>query len=533
VARTIIVGWDGATWDLLEPWAANGILNGVARLRDEGVYGLLRSTVQPLTAVAWTSFLTGCQPGKHGIYDFVHRVPGSYDVRLTDRRQRRVPGLWQFLDAGGRRVLAVNVPMMVPVAAINGILVGGIDAPDLSSLTVSPASFLATLHREIPGYRIAASEHSLRAWQASLQEMVKRRSDLLFYLRDQEPWDVLMVVFSATDMAQHIFWGHMDNIASPFNEVVPAVYRACDRILEKLLDERREDTTVLLMSDHGAGSMRGAIHLNRYLEQGGYLLHTQQGRKATQVALELGKRFLPAPVRGWLRHHFASARDRLESNLFASAFDWSRTEVYSLGNYGNLFFNLRGREPQGIVARDRLEMLTASVTEHLMALRAPGSGDRLVREVWPRHRLYHGDALDAAPDLIVEWADYSYEVRSRFAADSAGIFSKTLPLNDLAPETVLTATHRMDGVVAAVGPHVLPGLLPGANIVDLAPTLLHMHGMAVPAHMDGRVLPELTAHLPPPRYAKMEMADQENFPDLGAEEAAQVAARLRSLGYFG
>lgn len=534
--KVIVIGWDGATWDLLKPWAEQGLLPNVARLLAGGAHGPLRSTIQPLTAVAWSSFLTGSRPGKHGLYDFVGRVPGSYDVQLTGRAHRQVPGLWQYLSEAGKRVIAVNVPMMVPVTPVNGILVGGIDAPGLSEQTVYPAGFISELSQTTPNYRIAASERTLADWSHSLHEMVAGREKLTLHLRDNHEWDCLMVVFSATDIVQHVFWGHMERDELPYADTILSIYQACDRILGQLLDGLNNDTTLILMSDHGAGPIKGAVNINRYLEEGGFLVgrRTEDGGRNSSLVLRLvqvGKRWLPPQVRYWLRRQFGGWRDRMESQLVANAYDWSRTKVYSLGSYGNLFLNVSGREPQGIVHPHEIEPLTQQISAHLHQLTDPETGQKLVKKVWRREELYQGDDLSSAPDLIIEWADYGYEVRTRFGADSEQVFSRTMPLNDFAPETLLAGTHRMEGILAGMGRGVFPGRVANTHITDLAPTILHLLGQPVPTSMDGKVIPQLTNNLGEVRFGGG--LESDGVPaGLQDEDAAIIEERLRSLGYL-
>lgn len=537
MTKTIIVGWDGATWDLLAPWAEAGLLPNVARLLAQGAHGPLQSTIQPLTAVAWSSFLTGSRPGKHGLYDFVGRVPGSYDVQLTGRAHRRTAGLWQYLSQAEKKIIAINVPMMVPVTPVNGILVGGIDAPGLSEQTVYPAGFIPELNRIAPNYRIAASERSLADWHDSLHAMVAGREKLTLHLRDNQAWDCLMVVFNATDIVQHIFWGHMAQGKQSFADTILSIYQACDRILGRLLDGLDDETTLILMSDHGAGPIKGAININRYLEEGGFLARrrTEDGGQKSSPMLrlvQLGKRWLPPQVRYVLRRQLGGLRDRMESQLVANAYDWSQTKVYSLGSYGNLFFNVTGREPNGLVHPDEIETLTSQLTQHLHALTDPETGQRLVKKVWRREELYEGAGLPSAPDLVIEWADYGYEVRTRFGSDSERVFSRTMPLNDFAPETLLAGTHRMAGILAAVGRGVVPGRVAHTHITDLAPTILHLLGQPVPTSMDGQVISQLVQGLGAVRFGDGLEGDEGVPAGLQDEEAAIIEERLRSLGYL-
>src|SRR5262249_25889092 len=104
--RVFILGWDGATFDLIRPWVAQGKLPTIARLMERGVHGPLRSTLPPMTFPAWTSFMTGKNQGKHGIFDFMRRQPGKYDLEFVNGGQRHGPTFWEILSAAGKTVTA-------------------------------------------------------------------------------------------------------------------------------------------------------------------------------------------------------------------------------------------------------------------------------------------------------------------------------------------------------------------------------------------------------------------------------------------
>src|SRR5438093_9058449 len=112
--RVFMIGWDGATFDLIRPWVAEGKLPNIARLVETGVHGPLRSTIPPWTFPAWTSFMTGKNPGKHGIFDFFRTRPGSYDLEFVNGGMRRTVSFWQILSAAGHPVISVSVPCTFP-----------------------------------------------------------------------------------------------------------------------------------------------------------------------------------------------------------------------------------------------------------------------------------------------------------------------------------------------------------------------------------------------------------------------------------
>src|SRR5262245_15767852 len=290
-ARLLVIGLDGATLDLVAPWAAAGELPVLARLMASGSWGPLRSTLPPATFPAWTSLVTGVNPGRHGVLDFVERVPGTFRVRFVNGSQRRTPALWTRLSAAGRRVAALCVPATYPPEPLHGVMVSGFDSP---VTTVADGSFVfpRAFHGEIRrlvGYLPFADFQEVRTgprWHdralASLLDGVARRTTVAEALLRREPWDALMVVFGESDTVAHHFWRFHDP-ASPRHapsrhaDAIRLVYRALDATIGRLL-AAAGDACVAIVSDHGSGGASDrVVHLNRYLAQHGLLRFRPRG----------------------------------------------------------------------------------------------------------------------------------------------------------------------------------------------------------------------------------------------------------------
>src|SRR5918993_6123991 len=115
MSRVFIVGWDGATFDLIRPWIDDGRLPNLARVIANGVHGPLRSTIPPWSFQAWTSFMTGKNPGQHGVYDFFRTPEGTYDLEFVNAGHRRGGAtLWQILSEAGRKVIANGISRTLP-----------------------------------------------------------------------------------------------------------------------------------------------------------------------------------------------------------------------------------------------------------------------------------------------------------------------------------------------------------------------------------------------------------------------------------
>ena len=552
--RVLVIGLDGATFDLIEPWAAAGCLPTFQRLMREGAWGPLRSTLQPLTAPAWASFMTGANQGQHGIYDFVRRAEGSYRIEMTDASMIRRPTMFDLASDQGRRVAVLNMPFTFPPWPINGAMLSG----SLMSLSGSQIAYPNTLYREIvsavgdyiitPDYDPRVTD-PLADYAEALLHSVDLRARAAQYLMSRETFDLFALVFTATDLAAHAFWAAMegDPTADPrFRDTIQAVYRRVDTALAELLAGLDDDTTVMVMSDHGTGRFKKGVLLNAWLAEMGLLQPRDVGHidwrslsgRLLQGAVRSYRRVLSSGLRAWARGRFGqyltAAKGRLESSLTTQPINWSQTRAYALGAGGNIFINLCGREPEGIVAPGRdYESVRQEIIAGLEELRDPETGELVVARVHRREDIYQGPYLDRAPDLVVEWHDYGYWGRDRVNPTSRQLFQveDTFEFSSLP----LSGSHRLDGILIAHGASVRAGArIEDACITDLAPTTLHCRGQPAPAFKDGRVLTEMLAG---PTSVSSEARGAEVSPQrprhaYSAAEEEAIRKRLEELGYL-
>ena len=276
--RLLVIGLDGATLDLVRPWAAAGRLPVLARLMAAGAWGPLRSTLPAATFPAWTSLVTGVNPGRHGVLDFTERVPGTYRVRFVNGSYRRVPALWTRLSAAGRRVAVLTVPATYPPEPTCGVMVSGFDSPLATAIDgsfVHPRALYREIQRAVGRVPFADFQEVTTGpgWHAvalaRLLEGVERRTKLAAWLLERERWDALMVVFGESDTVAHHFWRFHDprsprHAPSPFAGAIACVYAALDRALGALLAAAPPDTAVAIVSDHGSGGASDrVVHLKQ------------------------------------------------------------------------------------------------------------------------------------------------------------------------------------------------------------------------------------------------------------------------------
>ena len=547
--KVLVIGLDGAVWDLIIPWIEEGLLPNLAQLRAAGASGDLLSTIQPVTTPAWISFMTGCQQGKHGIYDHIRQAEGSYTLEIMDATRIGSPLLFDYLADSRLRSISINMPLTFPPPKIEGLMISGLFGTLVGPGITNPPELYDRVAAVAPGYVVhpdfdPRAEKPLEKYVQDLLASIDDRTVVADHLLGSESWDLGIVVYTATDQIQHAFWREMSEgqADTPFHSAIFDVYKRIDDNLPALLQHTDEKTLVLVMSDHGAGPLHGFVNINRWLADEG-LLTFRSGRGddrrsslITQAA-SLYKRYLPASLRAAVRRNlqsqFTQAKERMESELFAAAIDWTATQAYSVGAGGNIFINLQGRQANGIVAAgEEYEALRDRIIERLRTLTTP-HGDPLVKDVLRREDVYNGRFLDKAPDLIITWHDYGWWGRARYNQSRLELFEfrqnwdfSTLPL---------TGSHRPEGVLIAVGPGIVAGQqVAGANLIDLAPTILAYLNTAVPAAMDGRPLKEIFETLnvvyrdddaagPQPPSDSFEFSE---------EEEAIVTQHLRDLGYI-
>lgn len=546
--RVLVFGVDGATLNLVRPWAAEGKLPVLKNLMDEGISGALESTLPPVTSPAWPSFSTGKNPGKHGVFDFIVNTQGKFGLVNASSIDGRT--LWELLSDYGARVGIMGVPVTYPPMAVNGYMISGLLSPKGAEISYPPG-FLNRYERLLGPYRVAPSigyKHgSEEAFLEDLQDMVKRRGDYAVRLLQEQPWDFMMVHFLATDIVQHALWRFMDSShpahdeerARRYGDGIQSIYCMVDEIIGRILALVDDDVTVVVMSDHGFGPLHGVVNLNNLLLQKG-LLHLKAD-PLTRVKYNLFRHGLtPAGVYRWLERMglqsltwkvSKSARNRVVGKFLSfDDVDWSRTRAYSMGHVGQVYVNLRGREPSGIVQPGyEYEQVRDEVIAALETLRHPATGRPLVDAMIKTEEVCSGVHTGEGPDLHVVMDGYQYISFPLFATNADVITSQIR--GD-------SGCHRLQGILLAKGPAVLKGQgVSGARIVDLAPTILYLVGAAVPSDMDGRVLTDIldSAYLQanPVRYESVQEDFVQKEYGLSSSEEQEIRDRLRGLGYLG
>jgi predicted AlkP superfamily phosphohydrolase/phosphomutase len=560
--RILVIGLDGATFDIIKPMVAEGRLPNLGRLMSAGTDGVLRSTYPPITPTAWTSFATGKNPGNHGLFDFQRIEPDSYTFVPVPANQHGQRSLWGILSDAGRRSVVLDVPFTYPPEPIQGCVITGYGTPTAEGTVFTfPPELRDQLVARCGSCEISTvsgrfdlSDDYFQRWD----DILASRACIAPYLMDREDWDLFMIVYGVTDNMQHNLWAFLEpqhpayhsNKGDHFRQQLFSYYARTDELIGQLLERCQglaPNLHVLVMSDHGFGSTRTSKYLSKLLIDEGLVRY--QGlpalsRPTTWLMQRLlnfyhSTPFLSNLVRSLSGTQKESLKQTLSrSTLFPTAenIDWEHTLAFP-GGYGlQVYVNRQDRFPRGTVAPGQeYESLVEHITERLLALADPTSGDPVVKAVHRAQDIYRGAFADQAPDLIVEYENV-YTPRT-----------VTRPHQAPTPSTVVSGSrqrslnpglegnHTMDGIFIGYGPHILAGAPVEPQIIDLAPTALYLLGLPVPGDMDGRVLTEIIE----PGYvaehpvlygdaATTSASDNSYSP----EEAELVREQLRALGYL-
>ena len=564
--KAVVIGLDSATWNLIRPWMAEGSLPNLARLMKTGVSGTLQSVLPPITPPAWTSFMTGKNPGKHGIFHFVETEHGGYAMNYANATSRRSPTLWKLLNDAGYTVGTMNIPFTYPPEKLNGFQISGMDTPSEKSPFIHPPELHEELLKHLGEIQLdlrflgaMTTDERRNQVLAEMEKMDRQWSKATLYLLENHPQDVMMFVFMSIDTVQHYFWQHMDQahfihdpkLAPKFGDAVRKVYERLDAVTGEIVNRLPPETTVFVVSDHGGGPVVDrTIFLNRYLAQLGLLNYQKNAASPLQTLRKKAMRAAFAALRSTLTSRQKSKLAQLfpklhkQSEMSYSAFtsiDWSRTKAYCsevLASPPSIWINLKGVKPQGIVEPGEYDALVSMIIAKLGELKDPRTGKPVINRIYRRNEIFHGPFANEGADLILDWWSENslFSTQPSFPEDSD---KPALVIREHKPSDVSEwgGTHRLDGILVARSPIFQAGTeIQQPHLIDIAPTILHSLGVSVPEDMDGRVLvdafrPEFLATHPIRSGAASGTTGGDRPTGYTEEESAKVEERLQALGY--
>ena len=534
----LIIGFDGATFDLIKPWARDGFLPNLAGLMRDGVTADLASTLPPVTSPAWPTFMTGVNPGKHGVFDFIQ--PHGENFTLVNSTQIRQPTLWRRLSDMGYRVGVLNVPVTYPPQEVNGFMVTDILSPK-NAIISHPADLIGRYEPELGPYRVAPNIQykpgNEAEFIADIYDLLDAHTRWALKLAEAEPVDVLMVHFISMDIAKHALWRFMDHShpryePSPWEHAIRDGYARVDDAVGRLMAKLPPGSSTIVMSDHGFGPLKNMVNLNVFfMDRGLMKLKPDAMTQLKSWAFRHG--ITPASAYQWvarvgLQNTVAQVSKKARNDIVGKflsfdSVDWSRTIAYSMGHVGQVYINRVGRDEHGIVADADYDRRLAEVGEALTA-QHDDDGHPLLPNLWRGRDVYQGPYAHLGPDLHLELDHYAMIACPLFATEGRVMTSQIR--GD-------SGCHRREGIFIAAGPGIHNGVeLPEANILDLAPTIMHLLGESVPRVMDGRVLEGIFVQPRPVQFADDDERNVTAQQGFDTAEAEQIEERLRGLGYL-
>lgn len=565
--KVIVVALDGATFEVLGPWMESGRLPHLQEMRAQGVSGELQSCVPAVTAPAWMSFMTGQNPGRHGIFDFVTQDKATYQFHPVDSRLRQGKALWEVIGEQGGRVAVVNVPMTHPPYPVNGALIsdfllatgrGGTSFPPELRQEIEDKFGTYPSDAVVPHFVVSQTDEDLRRFIREYTQALEYKFQVAHYLREKLDPDFLMLHLYGNDQICHWLWHIFDEThpryrkedAEKHLDTVLNYYRAFDAHIGNWLAQLDENTSLFIISDHGFGPVAKAIDLNTWLYQEGYLaLKSRPLTRLRQWVWQLGltpnaisllstswvAKLLGKLLGRWFKDPSQSGVDQVMRShklsqllLSFNDIDWSRTRAFSPFGFGQIRINVQGSWAQGCVAPGaEYERLKQEIVEKLRALRDPETGEPVDAQIVTKDQVYSGPFFDEAPDI------FFVPIHGKYRPKSAGFTSNQV----ISHFYGMTGIHKMNGILLACGGPLNQGTwIEGARLIDLFPSLLYLMGLIIPTGVDGKVLSsmfrdEFLQHHPI-RFGQAAGSQLPVLEHWERQEEEAVIERLRGLGYL-
>jgi predicted AlkP superfamily phosphohydrolase/phosphomutase len=533
MARTLLIGLDGATFTVLDPLMREGTMPFLRSFLDAGVRSELLSTPNPLTPPAFTSMMTGRSPGYHGVYDFIRAEErdGLLFFTLVNARDVRCETIWSIASRSGRSVTCLNFIAMYPPQPVKGYIVPGFVTSRNLKMNVYPRDLYQRL-KGLTGFDVkdvswdidqgrkpllqGLAEHD---YEAGIQYQIRKERqwfEIAHHLMRTDPCDLTAVVFDGVDKLQHLVWRFLDPRCFParptpgelrVRDLCREYFRQLDRYLAALVEAAGPDARVFMASDHGFGPTDEIFYVNAWLRDHGYL----RWREGTPVEDS------DSLTAQHLRSHY-------------EAIDWDRTTAYARTSSSNgIYIRVADGPGKSGIPPSAYGAVRAKLIDELRGYRDPSARGPVVAQVLTREEAYPGPCMKQAPDLTLVLRD--------------GGFVSIINAPDwLRPRAEVTGTHRPEGVLFAAGHGIRRGLsLSPRSILDVAPTLLYSLGLAVPADLEGRVLEDVfdpavlrdeTVEVGAPTLPAVQAMRLEERGEMTEGEEAQVIERLKGLGYL-
>jgi predicted AlkP superfamily phosphohydrolase/phosphomutase len=502
--KLLVIALSEATFDLIIPWMEKGELPTFKIFFDEGSTGRLQSSIPMVTPQIWGSIITGKNSGRHGLFDFWQRGNDGKFKEINGSQIKSKP-VWQTLSENNLVSGIVNVPFTFPPQKINGFMISGEDAPGAHRSIAYPNNIYDDIVKKFGRYRlkdIFPGGRKKEDYLTLVKEDIEKQTEVISYLVENKKWDFFFCFYSATAITQHYFWKDMVKQNDEFKDVIKTAYKSLDAAIDRLTKSAGDETNVFIISECGAGPLNSGIQINTWLQKEGFLKYkningtssNNSNQKSPGKSLVRSKvtdfrkniqGFIPKSWFFFANKNMHWMKRWIQSYLAASDIDWNNTVAFSRGKEGDIFINLKGRDPNGIVEPDQYENVKDLIIQKLSELIDPSTGKKAAAKVYKREEIYDGPYTEFAPDLLIEWTDCAY-MPTESDKDKDSVFVERWRANMNWPTS---GSHRMDGILLAKGPDIARNKnINNAGIKDLTPTWLHVLDQDVPDDLEGKVI---------------------------------------------
>lgn len=499
--KVLLIGLDGGTYKIIDLFIKEGLLPNLKQMMETGSYGILESTIPPITAPAWASFMTGKNPGKHGIIQF-YDVTGfnnltkkpslslyDADINIVNYSTIKQATIFDVFKRSEKEVISINIPMTYPTPETNGHVIScWLTPPDVENYT-----FPKSLKNEIPGYRIdqhfGEKMFALPSTKSSsmdsefmfrdLTDVLKKRKETALKLLLNKPWDLFMICFTETDRIQHYFWRVLDEEYYDYTSEIEkekesfrAFFVDIDNAIGELVDASGDDTLNIIISDHGFRSpAKRRFHINKWLETQG--LFSLKNIDLNGIAIK---------EKSMLKKYISLlfSRKTNQQNIAKKEINWDLTKAWGLNlnrNWGGIYI-MSTHSDIGI--RERIQDLLIEVKDEL-------SKQQIIELIYTREELYSGPYTNKFPDLIFKLRDeYEAGIEGQIDILEKSIISYQHPYPDG------RGNHDREGIYIVNGWAFNQfGSFEQFSIQDIFPTILYLLDIPIPEDVDGKVMIDL------------------------------------------
>jgi len=530
--KVVVIGLDGGTLDLMKNWIEKDELPTFKKIIKNGVHGKLRSTTPYYSAPAWVSISTGCNPGKHGIYDFFRT--DFYKKKIINSKLRKVDAIWNILTKSNKKSIVANVPGTYPPDKVNGIMITGLLTPSYDSDFTYPKDIKKRLlENDLGKYeleRVAVDDlpKNLTARYApekladQINQISTSHANVTMNLMKKYEWDFTMMVFRGTDDIQHLLWNRKDLILS--------CYKKADRYIGEMI-EKNPNAQFIIVSDHGFGLAEKYVYINNALYNAGYIKTISDPTKNLNTIInmifEKISRFIFhfIPIQKIVRTPIG--RKLILSSVSGSNIDFSKTTgfYFSVCSRG-IRITLKDKYKNGNVKRKDYEKVRKELINFLSNLKDPETNKKIIKNIYTYEEIYGKNAQNDPLDII-------FDLKEEYSAQELLQPPKDVLKREKGKLTVFSkpgfydwiGDHRPYGILFMYGNNIKKGKRIDANVVDIVPTVLASMNVSIPNNIDGNVLKD--AFIKEPIIKKTEISDEKNK-ELSSSELQKIK-KLRSF----